>query len=96
VVIELAVQALKFTANALFLESAAPGNPDTGVILNRSRDFQAVQLQSFEAKPTYGLQGVCREAAARVRLPEPVADSGRAVLQMDPAYKDAARQLKAI
>ena len=48
---EFAVQVLKFTANALFLESTAAGDPDTGVILDRSRYFQAVQTQGFEAEP---------------------------------------------
>ena len=92
-VVELSTQAFKVPRNAFFLETAAASDPDTGVILDRSRNFQAVKPQGIKAELAQEVQGFRREAAACKAPPEPITDSGRAVLWMNPADKNATRKI---
>jgi len=92
-VVEFPAKTFKVPGDALFLETAAASDPDTGIILDRSRNFQAVKPQGIKAELAQEVQGFRREAAACKVLPKPVTDSGRAVLWMNPADKDAARKI---
>ena len=89
----MSTQAFKVPRNAFFLETAAPGQSDACLVFYRSRNFQAVKPQGFKAEIAQEVQGCRREAAACKVLPKPVTDSGRAVLWMYPADKDAARKI---